>query len=158
MTDGEKRPITVKMMVCWNKHLLLSPCQGNRSCLWIRACRTAGGEGGGGRTDCLGIIIILESILLLLLINITEFFSPIPNVLLEKEQSDPFYVVGFKTSPQLLKLLCDLWNRFWWYRHYVSHVVCCGWVSSSPTSTFFFINDVKVLNNDLRSLWHGKIS
>lgn len=101
MTDGEKGPIRVKMMVCRNKHLLLSPCQGNRSRLWLRACRTAG---GGKKTDCLGIIIILKCILLLL-IKITEFFSPIPNVLLEKGQSDPFYVVGFKMSPQLSKLV-----------------------------------------------------
>lgn len=47
VTDGEHRlfsqsPTTATMAVGWNKHLLPSPCQGNRSFLWLRACRTAG--------------------------------------------------------------------------------------------------------------------
>lgn len=41
-THAIQSPIAVKMAACWSKHLLLSPCQGNRSCLWLRACQTAG--------------------------------------------------------------------------------------------------------------------
>lgn len=44
MTEGVRAPSQLKRRACWNRHLLPLPCQGNRSCLWLRASRTAGSK------------------------------------------------------------------------------------------------------------------